>query len=35
MGGESNEHPGDSILGKVLAVGYMKGILDGLRIPFV
>ena len=34
MEGESNEHPGYAILGKVLAFGYMKGIMDGLGIPF-
>jgi mannonate dehydratase len=34
MEGESNEHPGYAILGKVLAIGYMKGILDALRIPY-
>jgi mannonate dehydratase len=32
--GESNEHPGYAIIGKVLAIGYMKGLMDGLRIPF-
>jgi mannonate dehydratase len=34
MEGESNEHPGYAIIGKVLAIGYMKGIMDGLRIPY-
>jgi mannonate dehydratase len=34
MEGESNENPGYAILGKLLAVGYMKGIMHGLRIPF-
>ena len=34
MEGESNDHPGYAIVGKVLAIGYMKGIMDGLRIPF-
>ena len=34
MEGESNDHPGYAILGKVLAFGYMKGIMDGLRIPY-
>lgn len=34
MEGESNENPGYAILGKVLAFGYIKGIMDGLRIPF-
>jgi mannonate dehydratase len=34
MEGESNEHPGCAIMGKVLALSYMKGIMDGLQIPF-
>ena len=34
MEGESNEHPGYAILGKLLAIGYMKGIMDGLGIPY-
>jgi D-mannonate dehydratase len=34
MEGESNEHPGYAIMGKVLAIGHMRGILHGLRIPF-
>jgi mannonate dehydratase len=34
MEGESNEHPGYAIMGKVLGFGYMKGIMDGLQIPF-
>jgi mannonate dehydratase len=34
MEGESNEHPGYAIMGKVFAFGYMKGIMDGLGIPF-
>ena len=32
--GESNEHPGYAMAGKILAFGYMKGIMDGLRIPY-
>ena len=32
--GESNDHPGYAILGKILAIGYMKGIMDGLRVPY-
>jgi mannonate dehydratase len=31
--GESNDRPGYAMAGKVLAIGYMKGIMDGLRIP--
>ena len=31
---ESNEHPGDAIMGKVLAIGYMKGIMDAWRLRY-
>jgi len=34
MEGESNEHPGYAIMGKVFAFGYMKGIMDGLGISY-
>ena len=34
MEGESNEHPGYAIMGKIFAFGYMKGIMDALGIPF-
>ncbi len=34
MEGASNEHPGYAIMGKALALGYVKGIMDGLQIPF-
>jgi mannonate dehydratase len=34
MEGESNEHPGYAVAGKVFAIGYMKGILDGLHVPY-
>ncbi len=34
MEGESNDRPGYAMVGKVLAIGYMKGIMDGLRIPY-
>ena len=34
MAGESNENPGYAFLGKLFAFGYMKGIMDGLRIPY-
>ncbi len=33
MEGESNDHPGYAILGKIFAIGYMKGIMAGLHIP--
>jgi len=32
--GESNDNPGYAMVGKVLAFGYMKGIMDGLHIPY-
>jgi len=32
--GESNESPGYAFLGKLFAIGYMKGIMDGLNIPY-
>ncbi|MEW6235745.1 MAG: mannonate dehydratase [Candidatus Omnitrophota bacterium] len=31
--GESNDNPGYAVLGKVLAIGYMKGIMQALNIP--
>lgn len=34
MEGETNDRPGYAMLGKVLAIGYMKGLLDGQRIPY-
>ncbi len=34
MEGESNEKPGYAMTGKIFAFGYMKGIMDGLRIPY-
>jgi mannonate dehydratase len=35
MEGESNATPGYAMMGKVFAFGYMKGVMDGLRIPYV
>ncbi len=32
--GESNDHPGYAMAGKILAFGYMKGIMDALQIPY-
>jgi len=32
--GESNNNPGYAMAGKILAIGYMKGIMDGLHIPY-
>jgi D-mannonate dehydratase len=29
-----NAHPGYAVLGKLFAIGYMKGAMDGLRIPY-
>ncbi len=34
MEGESNDHPGYAMVGKVFAFGYMKGIMKGLHIPY-
>jgi mannonate dehydratase len=34
MEGELNAHPGYAVLGKLFAIGYMKGAMDGLRIPY-
>ncbi|HXH49573.1 MAG TPA: mannonate dehydratase [Terriglobia bacterium] len=35
LDGEVNVHPGYGVLGKILAVGYIKGILDSRNIPYV
>ncbi len=32
--GDSNDRPGYAFSGKILAFGYMKGIMDALRIPY-
>lgn len=34
MEGESNSTPGYAMMGKVFAFGYMKGVMDGLRISY-
>jgi D-mannonate dehydratase len=34
MEGESNATPGYAMMGKVFAFGYMKGVMDGLHIPY-
>lgn len=34
MQGEQNDRPGYAMTGKVFAFGYMKGVLDGLRLPY-
>jgi len=31
--GESNQNPGYAVQGKILAIGYMRGIMQALRIP--
>ncbi len=31
--GEPNDRPGYAVMGKLFAIGYMKGIMDGLHIP--
>jgi mannonate dehydratase len=33
--GEANDRPGYAIGGKILAFGYMKGIMDALKLPYV
>ena len=33
MEGEENDRPGYAMMGKVLAFGYMKGIMESLRLP--
>jgi mannonate dehydratase len=35
LDGEVNVHPGYGVLGKILAVGYIKGILDSRSIPYI
>ena len=35
LDGETNVHPGYGVLGKILAVGYIKGILASRHIPYV
>jgi len=32
--GESNDNPGYAMAGKILAIGYMKGIMNALHIPY-
>lgn len=32
--GETNDRPGYAMVGKVFAIGYMKGAMDGLHIPY-
>jgi mannonate dehydratase len=32
--GEANDHPGYAAGGKIFAIGYMKGILDALHLPY-
>lgn len=34
LAGESNDHPGYAIEGKIFAFGYMKGILDARGLPY-
>ena len=35
MDGESNSHPGYGTLGKIFAIGYIKGVMASRKIPFV
>jgi mannonate dehydratase len=32
--GDANDRPGYTMGGKVLAFGYMKGIMDALKLPY-
>ena len=34
LDGEANDKPGYAMGGKVLAIGYMKGAMDALGIPY-
>ncbi len=34
LDGETNDHPGYAMGGKILAIGYMKGVMDILGIPY-
>lgn len=34
MEGEVNDKPGYAMTGKIMAFGYMKGIMDGMKIPY-
>ena len=34
LDGESNRQPGYAMGGKILAIGYMKGVLDAFKIPY-
>jgi mannonate dehydratase len=33
--GESNDRPGYAMGGKIFAIGYMKGVMDALKVPYV
>jgi mannonate dehydratase len=35
LDGEANDHPGYAMGGKVFAFGYMKGVMDAWKIPYV
>lgn len=35
IGADTNDRPGYAYQGKILAIGYMKGALDGMRIPYL
>lgn len=34
MEGEKNDRPGYAMLGKVFAIGYMKGLMEGMGLPY-
>ena len=34
MEGESNDRPGYAMMGKIFAIGYMKGLMEARGIPY-
>ncbi len=34
MEGEANDRPGYAMMGKLFAIGYMKGAMDGMKLPY-
>lgn len=34
MEGEPNDRPGYAMMGKLFAIGYMKGVMDGMKLPY-
>jgi mannonate dehydratase len=35
IGADTNERPGYAYQGKILAIGYMKGLMQGMKIPYL